>query len=509
MKHEKPVGVIGKHSSEAVLTSMTDAKPALRALLAHLLQYGSSYDEYRQAEAMTGRLVLRLEQAHGSRFTHQERAHWTSRVKQAIEQRFLEEGLSVLLELAPELVPPQALLDELEQYLAAQQASAALPYPQRYAAVPKEPESLRAFRQDQSYELHDTLRVRAGAHGRNWLHPKELARMEDELFHDFQPRIGPPKRRLAQRSTRIPAASQLVGEEPDLIASSIDRDFGQGLLTRDEVLQRVKVPLVFVEDLRVGTEGRAGFERRTESPTHKEFIRSMAGLLRRLKYGVYAGGVGVPGLFSLADLLAIDGERLLFVECLTDASIRLGGHLKKLELARRVPLCFVGQLPPEFVAELPSSAYAIEHLYVPRMLDGKWVPRFYQSVPEQPARFRICLKRGRKLTRISFDAGLRLPEDVSGFLWVAICEGMFPNWKVVPLPEGWKCKMPRFEIGHLFFNRHGMPDSSLKLKNDKSELILRLGKVPVSAELRGTDAALDLLLSWFSKAGLPFGVEEG
>lgn len=485
---------------------MTDEKPTLRSLLAHLLRYSSSYDEYRQVDAMTDRLVLRLEQTHGSRFTHQERARWTNRVEQAIKQRFIEERVSVLLELAPELVPPQALLDELERYLAAQQASAALPYPERYAAGPKEPASLRAFHQDQSYELDDALRARAEAHGRSWLHPKALAHVEGELFRDFQQRIGPPKRRLAQRSTRVPAASQLVGEEPDFIASSIERDFGQGLLSRDDVRQRVKVPLVFVEDLRVGAESRAEFERRTESPAHKELIRSMAGLLRRLKYEVYAGGIGIPGIFSLADLLAMDGERLLFVECLTAASIRLGGHFKKLELARRVPLCFVGPLPSEFVAGLPSSAYAIEKPGVPRMLDGRWVPRFYQKAPEKPARFRIGLKRGRVLTRISFEAGLRLSEDVSGFLWVAICEGRYPNWKVVPLPKGWKCKMPRAPIGSLLFDRHGMPDSSLTLKNDESQLIVRLGKVPVSAELRGSDAALDLLLSWFSKVGLPFDV---
>lgn len=478
----------------------------LHILLAELLQHGCCDEEYPQGRALASRLFSRLEQVRGGRFTHGERSSWMYRLERAIAQRFTDERVAVLLEVAPDLVPGQEILQAVDQYLEQQTAASRLPIPQRYHEVPKEPEALKAFRAEGAYTLQDALRARAQGHGRDWLHPGALARIERDLLQMFQQRVAVPARQLAPRSTRAPGATHLVGEEPDFIAQSLEQDFGAGTLTMDEVRQRIKLPLVFVEELKVGNEGRAEFERRTESRRHKELVRSMAGELRRLGYEVYAGGVGISGVYVLADLLAVDGEKLLFVECLTTASIQKGGHLKKLELARRVPLCLVGQVPPEFLSLLPPSSYALKSPYAPRMLDGRWIPRFYLRDSEQPAQVLISLKRGRVLTRISFEAGLRLPEDVSGFLWVAICEGRYPNLKNVPLPQGWKCKMPRAEIGRLRFNRHGMPNSTLILSNGESELTLRLGKVPVSAELRGTEAALSFLLEWFSRVGLPFVV---
>lgn len=107
--------------------------------------------------------------------------------------------------------------------------------------------------------------------------------------------------------------------------------------------------------------------------------------------------------------------------------------------------------------------------------------------------------------------GLRLEEDVSGFLWVALAQVIFRNGgRADARADGWTIrKVPQAPIGHVPFTRHGMPGSALAIEREDSSLVLRLGHVPVVAVVRGSHAAaLELICSWLRVVGLPLRLSE-
>jgi hypothetical protein len=323
----------------------------------------------------------------------------------------------------------------------------------------------------------------------------------------------------ARRSKVAAPFSSLVGEGSS--DSEDNRHFRFGLDTNDDAPSEPpeaflskrdasrlapKLRLVFLDDLKLNGISRALHERRSESSTHNIMVRDMVGLLRRLGWRVYPGGVGIQGVYAMADLLAIDGDQVLFVECLTRKNIeKFAKHVTKRELAARVPFCFVGPVPDDFMASLPRSAYAIAHPNAPMMLNGERVPHFYRTNHDFIPRFIGTTRAGRTKSRITIQLnGLRLEEDVSGFLWTALADAMHHRGMFqVALRDGWTIKTPRAPIGMVPFAKHGVSGSAFSLKGRKSEVILKLGKIPVEAELRGTREALDLLASWLRLVEFP------
>lgn len=297
------------------------------------------------------------------------------------------------------------------------------------------------------------------------------------------PATHPPRER--QRGTHAKPAAFLAGEAP--IPWDWDESVPEPVPSRTSVLAAARaklgVQLVFAEDLACGTTNAAVRARRSEGYRHRDDVATMVGILRRLQYAVYAGDVGIDGVYAMADLVAFDERETFFVECLSKASIKQGVHERKLALAQRVPFWFVGALPDGFVAELPPSAFAIPYVRSPRMSSGEWVPYFWRCDREPVVTIDLRVKRARKLTTITFAIPtLRLPEDVAGFVHTAIWSQRLNEFR----QAGWKVTPPRHaSIGWVPFERIGLAYSSFRFKSDESELLIRLGRLPLESRSFG------------------------
>ncbi len=371
---------------------------------------------------------------------------------------------------------------------------------------PMKPAEVKAY-EDDCQRASVLLRESARIADVYWFRPSFLDQVRRSLTDEFTQKVHRPP--SARKDT--PRSSQVLRHNP-LIGSTVryfDDATSQGLLTKDEMQRHVPLPLVFLDDLKRGGRSRAEEERRSESSKHNTAVDTMVGLLRRVGYQVYPGGVGLAGVYAMADLLAVRDDGFLFVECLTKSAVARGHHLKKRDLAERVPFCFVGPLPSEFMGALPQSVYGIDHCHAARMLDGTWVPRFYRQSTAFEPRFRAQVVRGRKLTRIGIRLdGLRLQEDVSSFLWGALSPPLF---KLLTASKGmqdlgWKIGLPREGIGHVPFTRHGQAESAFRMEGQGSRLIIRLGSVPVRAELEGSMAAFEQVQSWLEQMAFPIDV---
>jgi hypothetical protein len=370
--------------------------------------------------------------------------------------------------------------------------------------VPPEPPVVTNYRAACA-EVAAQVRERARAQGCYWLRPELLSCVQELVYDELS-------KKTRRASTRKPAArgqspakfSSLAGEGSRF---TDERDDPSGFLSKAEARSLVRhLPLTFLEELKLGGLSRAVHERQSESDVHGGLVRSMVGLLRRMGFKVYPGGVGIEGVYAMADLLAIHGDEFLFVECLTKKSIqKYQAHVRKRELALHGPLCLVGPLPPDFVAALPNTSYVISRPNAPLMSNGEWVPRFYRTGASFTPRFAGSLSRGRKVTKITITLNsLRLPEDVSGFLWTAIAHALFHHKKYDEVrSKGWVIKAPRAAIGLVPFERYGEAFSSLVIQGHESELVVRLGGIPLQAELRGSSAALDLMISWLRLVDFP------
>lgn len=273
-------------------------------------------------------------------------------------------------------------------------------------------------------------------------------------------------------------------------------------------LSNIKKDLDFVEDLLVDGKPRATLERESESYQHSEMTIEMASVLERQGYSVYPGGVGLSNIFVMADLLAISPENQpLFVECLTQATIKKGGHLKKMELTKHIPVCFVGPLPEDFLKQLPKNSYAISHPRISRTQSGDWVPHHYRHDENQQPYFEFLPKGGRTVKKfIVTQPGLRVPEDVSGFIWSALAEFRRTNSSRNSDSPDWGTTLPRSPYHIIPFARFGKTHSIFRLRNKASELTIKLGKFPVVAEVRGNDSALNELYRRLELVGFPFKV---
>jgi hypothetical protein len=175
-------------------------------------------------------------------------------------------------------------------------------------------------------------------------------------------------------------------------------------------------------------------------------------------------------------------------------------------------MCLVGSLPAEFVEQLPKHSYCIEYPRAPKTISGEWVPGFYRLPNFTHTHFVGNVTKGRTVTQIHFaDMGLRVAEDICGFLWAALCAHLFKNCppgrrhyaSIGDAKSEWHVTYGKGSIHSIPFDRFGKPGSTFSLKNDESEFRLKLGTVPLVAELRGSDDSLKLVMSWLEQAGFP------
>jgi hypothetical protein len=85
----------------------------------------------------------------------------------------------------------------------------------------------------------------------------------------------------------------------------------------------------------------AALEQETESKTHREMRAHTIAHFEHLGYQIYPKGIGVEGVFTLADFLAFRDGRMVFVECLTDAKATTQDIERKMRLKQFGEVCFV------------------------------------------------------------------------------------------------------------------------------------------------------------------------
>lgn len=339
---------------------------------------------------------------------------------------------------------------------------------------------------------------------------KRSTRATTELVWSLHQR---PRRRL-QPGTPFHPADILIGETRRWAPLHLERTRSSasgGDLSASEVRQRVKLPLVLVEDLRKDGRERAKVERESEGPGHRDAIKEMVGALQRLGYDVYPGGAGIAGVYVLADLLAVDRNGIpLFVECLTKRAITaFGAQEKKLALAERVPFCFVGALPEEFIARLPATAYSVTSprspWYDTAHEAGILVPPFYREGTFE-AHFRVRISKRKVLSGIEVTVpGLRRTEDVSGFL-AAMIELALCMHRGSAQAAGWSVSGLEV-LTEIPFGNEGRAGSVFRLGREGSALMLRFGGAGVTGEIRGSCDALDLLAEWLAEGKFPVRIE--
>src|ERR1035438_7047741 len=87
-----------------------------------------------------------------------------------------------------------------------------------------------------------------------------------------------------------------------------------------------------------GTNYR-NLQKDSESKTHLEMRNHAITYFQKLGYDIYPNGIGVRGVYALADFLAYRKDRVIFVECLTDAKAKQEEIEKKQLLKQFGEVC--------------------------------------------------------------------------------------------------------------------------------------------------------------------------
>lgn len=82
-------------------------------------------------------------------------------------------------------------------------------------------------------------------------------------------------------------------------------------------------------------------EEQTESKSHDIAREEAIKYFRSIGYKVYPYGVGIAGIYTLADFLATNNGRTIFVEVLSDSNIKSETFARKAQLQDFGELCFV------------------------------------------------------------------------------------------------------------------------------------------------------------------------
>lgn len=135
-----------------------------------------------------------------------------------------------------------------------------------------------------------------------------------------------------------------------------------------------------------GSQTYAALEQETESKTHREMRTHAIKHFEKLGYQIYPGGIGVEGVFTLADFLAFRDGRVVFVECLTDAKATSQDIERKMQLRRSGELCFVvvggtgcywqneSRIIPKIFQQLAEETDVLKYYY------GHWENKFEKRI---------------------------------------------------------------------------------------------------------------------------------
>ncbi|MDP1916614.1 MAG: hypothetical protein Q8L14_10225 [Myxococcales bacterium] len=434
-------------------------------------------------------IILSLEERRGREYAQSTRPNKIQEIVAAIASLVRKLIEAYDHGTAPPAVPEQAIKEHegkrygYEYAIFKGRLDPSVPAPEKPAALTNYEHDLRRWAEG--------VRDSAQSQGVYWFASPAFDGLVEQVATRFlaSTRRAPTERRPRRVSTQPLEHISLEGE--------YDWPFERptNALTKDDVRRALpQLDLVFLDE--VGLQAR---ERETESNTHRDLVEKMATGLLRLGWSTYLGGAGVRGVMAMADLVAFDGATHLFVECLTKSAIKkFRKHETKRELCERVPFLFVGELPEEFHSTLPSECWAIAYPASPRTQAGIWVPPHFRTAPSAPVEIRVLAKRGRVKTSLSFEAtGLRLQEDISGFLFTALTELLRrrqSDWREV--------RFPRVPVGCVPFLSHGQSGTVMELESGTDRLKLLLGRLPLSAELRGEVESLQRLFAQLNEIGL-------
>lgn len=82
-------------------------------------------------------------------------------------------------------------------------------------------------------------------------------------------------------------------------------------------------------------------EEESESKSHQSAREEGIGFFCSVGYQVYPEGVGVRGIYTLADFLAVRKNRTVFVEVLSDTNVKAETLQRKAQLQQHGELCFI------------------------------------------------------------------------------------------------------------------------------------------------------------------------
>jgi hypothetical protein len=113
-------------------------------------------------------------------------------------------------------------------------------------------------------------------------------------------------------------------------------------LTLGTLRKTTGIPLISAEVEKPGAgKSYKALEKECESKTHREMREYGADYFQRLGYRIFPEAVGIEGVFTFADFLAVRPGRVVFVECLTDKNLKKEVLARKQGLQRFGELCFV------------------------------------------------------------------------------------------------------------------------------------------------------------------------
>jgi hypothetical protein len=114
------------------------------------------------------------------------------------------------------------------------------------------------------------------------------------------------------------------------------------IFTIEQARQFTGLDLVSSREV-VSLAGKSYFELENEgeSESHSEVRKQAISYFMSLGYHVFTEGVGIAGVFTLADFVAMRQGRTVFVEVLSDSNIKEAVLARKAQLQVHAELCFV------------------------------------------------------------------------------------------------------------------------------------------------------------------------
>lgn len=115
-----------------------------------------------------------------------------------------------------------------------------------------------------------------------------------------------------------------------------------GYIELDEARKMTDLPLVSAaETLNHQGLSYQALEEKAESTAHADARLEAQKYFISRGFVIYPQGIGIEGVYTLADFLAIRGERVIFVEVLTDSALSEETLRRKLSLQEHAELCFI------------------------------------------------------------------------------------------------------------------------------------------------------------------------